>query len=94
MLRAFGMAVMSITSCIVSHKLMVYHMGMHLFQAGSAPFLVLFQAFLSFFFFLVVEHSVSHDEFSGSSVFILLYLYTVPASLAEPQEEAAGSAME
>lgn len=37
---------------------------------------------------------MSHDEFSGSSVFILLYLYTVPASLAEPQEEAAGSAME
>lgn len=54
-----------------------------------------------FVFPLVAEHSVSHDEIQSLQ---LLYCFifqnkvpvfsTVPASLTEPQEEAAGSATE
>lgn len=72
-LRAFGMAIISIGTCVPQAGCQPYG---HLFQVKSAQdqLPVLFRAFIfNFLFFSTAEHSVSRDELSGSSAVKLLY---------------------
>lgn len=75
-LRAFGMAIISIGTCVVSHRLVVNLMDT-CFKSSQHKINSLCYSELLFLIFIIffstAEHSVIHDELSGSSAVKLLY---------------------